>query len=103
MLFYLLFQVEFLKGYGQLLESHLRHTVLDHVSKEALKRLDEPEMIDQPDLDQYIFVKVKETSEINSGTEDEPFAQEHQAGTTLITRYSVVRELFGQGKVELVL
>ena len=81
----------------------MRRTVLDHVAKDALKNLDDPEMIDRPDLDQYVFVKVKETSHIDSGTEDEPSIQEHQAGTTLITRYSVVRELFGQGKVELVL
>lgn len=60
-------------------------------------------MIDRPDLDQYVFVKVKETSEINSGTEDEPFVQQHEAGATLITRYSVVRGLLVDEKVELVL
>lgn len=96
-------EVEFLRGYGQLLESHLRRTVLDHVSKDAFKNLDEQAMIDRPNLEQYVFVKVKETSEINSGTEEEPSVQQHPAGTTLITRYSVVRDLFGQGKVELVL
>lgn len=94
-------KVDFLKGYGQLLESHLRKTVLDHIAKDAYKNLDEPEMIDSPDLDQYVFVKVKETAEIDSGTEDEPMPQQHPAGTTLITRYSKIRDLFAQGKVEL--
>ena len=81
----------------------MRHTVLDHVAKDALKNLDDDEMVDKPNLDEYVFVKVKETSVINSGTEDEPDPQQQEAGTTLITRYSAVRDLFGHGKVELFL
>ncbi|CAB9527014.1 GINS protein SLD5 [Seminavis robusta] len=96
-------EFEFLKGYGQLFEGYMRRTVLDHVAKDALKNLDEPEMIDKPDLEQFVFVRVKETSEIDIGTEDEPSIQQHDPGTTLITRYNLVRELFGQGKVELIL
>jgi len=92
-----------LKGYGQLVEHHLRRTVLDHVGKDALKNLDEPDMIDQPNLDQYVFVKVKEDSEIQGGTDEEPTHDQHAAGTTLIARYNVVRELYSQGKVELFL
>ena len=76
---------------------------MDHVSKEAYKNLDDREMIDKPSLDQYVFVKVKEESVIDSGTEDDPMPQQHPAGTTLITRYNVVRDLFAQGKVELLL
>jgi GINS complex subunit 4 len=91
-----------LKGYGKLVENHLRRTVLDHVSKDALKNLDEPEMIDTPDLEQYVFVNIKESCEIDLGTQDEPNMQQHDEGTTLITRYNVVRELFIQGKVDLI-
>ena len=96
-------QVDFLKGYGTLVENHLRRTVLDHISKDALKNLDDPEMIDTPDLEQYVFVKIRETCEFDLGVEEEPNIQQHDAGTTLITRYNVIRELFIQGKVDLIL
>lgn len=81
----------------------MRRTVLDHIAKVAFRNLDEPEMVDSPDLDQYVFVKVKEKAVIDTGTEDDSFPEEHQAGKTLITRYSVVRDSFAQGKVELLL
>jgi DNA replication complex GINS protein SLD5 C-terminus len=96
-------QIEFLKGYGKLVENYLRRTVLDHVSKDALKNLDESEMIDTPDLEQYVFVNINEACEIDLGTEEKPNIQQHDEGTTLITRYNVVRELFIQGKVDLIL
>ena len=45
-------------------KSHLDQTVLDHIPKDAFSRLDDKEMMDKPDLDEYVFVKVKETCEI---------------------------------------
>lgn len=111
-----------LRQYGELLEKHYRRTVLNHLPKEAWKKLDEPEMIDSPDLEQFVFCRVLETVQIdvtaepnilnddltnNNGEEDEDdfgdTVQEHQADAFLIVMYKTVRELVLEGKVELLM
>ena len=93
--------MEFLRGYKELIEGHFRRTVLDHFPQDAWKKLDEPDMIDRPDLGTYVFVRIKESVEINSGTEDVPDIQRHEAGTCLIVRYHRIQHLLRQGQLEL--
>jgi len=96
-------EVEYLRGYGSLLERHLHRTVLDHFPQDAWKKLDAPEMIDEPDLDTYVFVKSTEDVEIDNGTPDHPDYQRHVKGTCLIVRYSKIRDLFVERKVKLLM
>lgn len=86
--------------------------MLDHLPKDAWKKLDEPEMIDSPDLDEFIFCQVLETVEIDNrdlqaDQEDDEVGgdsiQEHQAGACLIARYSVIKDLVSEGKIELIM
>ena len=93
-------QKSFLKEYGTLLEGHLRATVLDHFPQDVFKQLDEPEMIDEPDLETYIFIRCKEDVLIDNAT-DNTQPDWHEKGTVLIVRYSRIRELLLENKVEL--
>mmetsp|Transcript_14774 Transcript_14774/g.32105 ORF Transcript_14774/g.32105 Transcript_14774/m.32105 type:complete len:323 (+) Transcript_14774:148-1116(+) len=107
----------YLRQYGELLEKHYRRTVLNHLPKEAWKKLDEPEMIDSPDLEQFIFCRVIETVQIDVtgepnalnedlANDDDDFGdniQEHAAGSFLIVMYKQVRDLVLEGKVELLM
>ena len=110
-------QRSYLRQYGELLEKHFRITVLNHLPKDAWKKLDEPEMIDSPDLDQFVFCRVVETVQIDvrgelsvlnedfTNDEDEfgDNIQEHAAGSCLIVMYKQVRDLVLDGKIELLL
>ena len=89
--------------YGELLKRHYRRSVLDHLPKDAWKRLDKPEMIDSPNLKQFVFCRVVETVQINvlgklgalnkdlENNDDEnnfgDNVQEHYAGSYLIVMY----------------
>jgi hypothetical protein len=90
--------VAYVQQYGELLERHLRRTVLDYLPKDAWKKLDEEEMIDSPNLDQFVFCKVLERVEI-----DMDGIQEHQPGACLIARYDAIREFVLEGKIEMLL
>jgi len=107
-------EVKYLISYGELLEKHLRRTVLNHMPRDSLKKLDEPEMIDSPDLDEYVFCKIMENVVIGDETsgineeDDENFdgmdgPQEYAAGSSLIARYDLVKDLVLEGKIELLL
>ncbi|GKY93076.1 hypothetical protein MPSEU_000275900 [Mayamaea pseudoterrestris] len=92
----------YLKEYGTMLERHLRKTVLDHFPQEVFKQLDEPEMIDEPDLETYIFVRCKEDVLVDNATDNTP-PDWHVKGTVLIVRYSRIRDLYLENKVELLM
>jgi GINS complex subunit 4 len=96
-------QVTYLKEYGALLERHLKRTVLDHFPQEVWKKLDEPEMIDEPDLDTYVFIKTRENVVIDSGTEDNPGLRQHAPDTCLIVLYKRIQKLLMDKKVELLM
>lgn len=103
-------QVEYLKSYGELFQRHLERTVTDHFSKDAWKRLDEPDMIPRPDLDTYVFCKVIDEEGIVLNdfrgmdlSQDDEIAQHKQVGETLFIRYQTIREFVQQGKVELLM
>lgn len=85
------------------MESHLNRTVLDHFPQDVWKKLDAPEMIDEPDLDTYVFCKVKDDVAIDNGTVDRPNLQQHSEGTCLIVRYNKIRELLLEERVELLM
>jgi len=117
-------EVEYLKTYGGLVERHLNRTVLNAMPKEAWRKLNEPDMIDSPDLDAYVFCKVLETVEIDSSTgdkkkkatstarddddsdeddEDEMGSsiQEHTVGSFLIARYAAIQKHVLEGRIVL--
>jgi GINS complex subunit 4 len=113
-------QAEYLKTYLKLLEGHLHKTVLDHFPPQQVwKTLDAPEMIDEPDLSTYVFCRSKEDVTIVDGDRDQAHTSRYDdtddfdrdaaasyraaAGACLIVRYSRVRDLFLQGKIELLM
>jgi hypothetical protein len=87
-------EVEYLKEYGSLLHEHLHQTVLDHIPQ-AWQRLDEPNMIDQPDYNSYHFWLVNETIGVDEVEQEE--------GTTLVAKYTAMRDFMRDNKVELLL
>jgi len=106
----------FLRQYGELFEKHMRQSVTDRLPKEAWKSLDEPEMIDRPDLDSYVFCEVREPVEIDNLKGffvDREFGEEddyednrithHGIGETLFVRYGVIQDLVYEGKVRLLM
>eukprot|EP00573_Skeletonema_grethae_P004339 CAMPEP_0201693866 /NCGR_PEP_ID=MMETSP0578-20130828/6319_1 /ASSEMBLY_ACC=CAM_ASM_000663 /TAXON_ID=267565 /ORGANISM="Skeletonema grethea, Strain CCMP 1804" /LENGTH=301 /DNA_ID=CAMNT_0048179465 /DNA_START=64 /DNA_END=969 /DNA_ORIENTATION=- len=112
-------EVAYLRQYGELLEKHYQRTVLNHMPAEGWKKLDDPEMIDSPDLEQFVFCRALEPIEIdvsgepnalNDGGEEEDDdddygdnLQPHDAGAFLIVMYKKVRELIAEGKVQLLM
>ena len=83
------------------IEHHLRATVTDHFPQDVWKQLDAPDMIDEPDLDEFVFLKCLQNIMIDDGTADKPNVQQHEIGTCLIVRYNRIRDLYLEGKVEL--
>jgi len=100
-------EADFLRGYNTLVEGHLHRTVLDHFPQDAWKKLDAPEMVDGPDLDTYVFVRVNGVAiDIGGASSDgtgSPDVQLHDKGACLIVRYSRIRDLFLEDKVELLM
>lgn len=105
-------KIKYLRQYGELVEKHFRRTVLNHLPKEAWKKLDEPEMIDSPNLEEFVFCRVLEPIQIDvSGDNNEEEGgeelidtiQEHGAGSYLIVMYKSIREFVLDGKVELLM
>ena len=87
-------EVEYLKEYGSLLHEHLHQTVLDHIPP-AWQRLDEANMIDQPDYESYHFWLVHETIGVDELDQEE--------GNTLVAKYTAMRDFMRDNKVELLL
>jgi GINS complex subunit 4 len=94
-------KIAFLKEYGAAMEGHLRRTVLDHIPQDAWRKLDAPEMIDEPDLDSFVFCRCVEDIVMNAGTEEQPNINQHAAGACLIIRYRRIRDFVLEGKVAL--
>lgn len=78
------------------MERHLHRTVLDHFPQDAFKNLYEPNMIDKPNLDQYVFVTCTKDTKIRP-------AAEKKAGDYLIVRYGQIRENYLRGEVEMLM
>ena len=95
----------------------MRRSVTDQIPKEAWRKLDEPSMIDRPNLDHYVFCKVIDEegvvldnhkslqidlSEEYDDEEEDPKCH-YDAGSFLFVRYDVVREFISEGKVDLLM
>jgi len=101
----------------------MQRSVTDNITKDAWKKLDEPEMIERPNLDSYVFCRVL-VDEVtlnnqiglediglggNGGEDDEGGAggltqeETFRSGSQLFVRYAVIRELILEGKVELLM
>lgn len=88
-------EIEYLQGYGALMEHHLKATVLDAIPQ-AWQALDEPNMIDKPDYDGYHFWLVNETIVDRDEIE-------HEEKSCIVARYSDMRENMRERKVELLI
>lgn len=67
----------------------------NHFPQEAWRRLDEPEMIEEPNIDQYVMVKVLEDSTLGKQVLNE--------GSTFIVCYREIRSLLASGAVKLIM
>jgi GINS complex subunit 4 len=86
-------EIEYLQGYGALMEHHLKATVLD-VIPEAWQALDEPNMIDKPDYDGFHFWRVHDLDTVEI---------EHEGKGCIVAKYSEMREKMRERKVELLI
>mmetsp|Transcript_9545 Transcript_9545/g.11779 ORF Transcript_9545/g.11779 Transcript_9545/m.11779 type:complete len:300 (+) Transcript_9545:84-983(+) len=106
-------EVAYLQQYGQLIENHFHRSVLDHLPKRIWRNLDDPEMIDKPNLEQYVFCKVvndvvidernkddrQNQNQLDDIDDDNDEQNEHVAGSSLIGRYSTVRDHIMEGNI----
>ena len=90
--------MHFLSEFHALLEKHLQTTVTDHFPQEAWKRLDEPEMIEEPNLDQYVMVRVLEDGTWPRGSEE--LLSE---GDKVVIQYDTIRGFLESGAMELIM
>ena len=93
----------------------MRRSVTDQIPKEAWRKLDEPAMIDRPNLDHYVFCKVVDEDgvvlnnhkglqiDLSEENEDEDPDREYEYGMVLFVRYYVVRDLIAEGKIDLLM
>eukprot|EP00977_Amphora_coffeiformis_P023483 scaffold13461_cov166-Amphora_coffeaeformis.AAC.5 len=93
-------ELHFLEDFHKLMEKHLRTTVTNHFPQEAWKRLDEPEMIEQPNVDQYVMVRVLRDATLRKGSEE---ARPLEAGSNLIVNYGEIRGFLESGAVQLIM
>lgn len=110
-------EVSYLRQYGELIEKHFHRTVLNHMPAEGWKKLDDKEMIDSPDLEQFVFCRTLEPIEIDVSGDPNPLNEEdeddeddygdnlqaHPEGAFLIVMYKKVRDLVAEGKVQLLM
>lgn len=93
----------------------MRRSVTDQIPKEAWRKLDEPSMIDRPNLDHFVFCKVVDEEgvvldnhnglqiDMSEDTEEDEPERHYDSGKFLFVRYGVVRDLISEGKVDLLM
>jgi hypothetical protein len=93
----------------------MRRSVLDQIPKDAWKKLDEPDMIDRPDLGAYVFCKIIDEDGvwidnhkgIDVDQDEEQNGEEHERhydhGTVLFARYGAIRDFVMEGKIDLLM
>ena len=88
--------------------------VTNHFPKEIFSKLNEPEMIDHPDLDSFVFCQVvdragvqldKYTDFPKVGEEDDydRVSELYNEGSCLFLRYALIKDLVLEGKVILLM
>jgi len=109
-------EISYLKAYGELYEQHMRRSVTDHIPKEAWRKLDEPSMIERPNLDAYVFcyvvdedgvvinnhegIDIDDEEELEDGPDPE---ERYDSGAYLFVRYGLIRNFILEGRVELLM
>jgi hypothetical protein len=78
----------------------LQTTVTNRFPQDVWRSLDEPDMIDEPDLDQYVMIKVVQDSTLYKGTEE---PRSLDAGSSLIVNYRQIAGFLEAGAVQLLL
>ncbi|KAJ1965043.1 GINS complex subunit [Dipsacomyces acuminosporus] len=97
-------ELDYAKGFVELEDKHMRRSFLDQLPPH-LRRLDEGngdglEMIPKPDLDSAVFCRVRTTvGEFQFEPSEDPIVMKRN--NIFITRYSIIRDLVEDGKVEL--
>ncbi|KAJ1671919.1 GINS complex subunit [Coemansia sp. RSA 25] len=98
-------ELEYAKGYVELEERHVRRSFLDQLPPH-LRGLEDVAaeglaMISKPDLDAAIFCRVRATvGEFQFEPSEAPIVMKRN--NIFITRYSIIRNLLEDGKVELI-
>jgi len=93
----------------------MERSVTDHLPKNAWKKLDDPEMIDRPDLDTYVFCSVVDKDGVTIDNHEGLDVSEdderdgvqpinhYPSDSHLFVRYGAIRDLILEGKVELLM
>ncbi|KAI8321650.1 GINS complex, Sld5 component [Martensiomyces pterosporus] len=98
-------ELDYAKGFVELEERHMRRSFLDQLPPH-LRRLDEVsgeglDMVPKPDLDSAVFCRVRTTvGEFQFEPSEDPIVMKRN--NIFITRYSIIRNLVEDGKVELI-
>jgi hypothetical protein len=91
----------------------MTRNVTDHFPKDIWKRLNDPDMIDHPDLDSFVFCKVVDSDGVSidknqdfkvrreEGLEEnfDRNLEFYKEGTCLFLRYLLVKDLVEEGKI----
>lgn len=95
----------------------MKRNVTDHFPKDKWKALNEPDMIDHPDLNSFVFCKVvdsegvqldkyKDFPKVDEDSEDgnlDRTLEFRKEGDCLFVRYAIVKDLIYEGKVILLM
>ncbi|KAJ2760257.1 GINS complex subunit [Coemansia nantahalensis] len=98
-------ELDYAKGFVALGEKHMRRSFLDQLPPH-LRSLDETagngmEMVTKPDVDTAVFCRVRSTvGEFQFDPSEDPIVM--RRNNIFITRYSIIRSLLEDGKVELI-
>ncbi|PIA18614.1 GINS complex, Sld5 component [Coemansia reversa NRRL 1564] len=98
-------ELDYAKGFVALEEKHMRRSFLDQLPPH-LRALDETttnglEMVPKPDVDSAVFCRVRTTvGEFQFDASEDPILMKRT--NIFITRYSIIRDLLEDGKVELI-
>ncbi|KAJ1726038.1 GINS complex subunit [Coemansia biformis] len=98
-------ELDYAKGFVALEERHMRRSFLDQLPPH-LRSLDETagnglEMVTTPDMDAAVFCRVRTTvGEFQFDASEDPIVMKRS--NIFITRYSIIRSLLEDGKVELI-
>ena len=96
----------------------MQRSVTNHLPKDAWKKLDEPEMIDRPNMNTFCFCRVLDDEGVSLDntvgleleqqegdiTQDSDQMEDYyKQGSQIFARYAVVKDLILEGKVELMM
>ncbi|KAJ1803306.1 GINS complex subunit [Coemansia sp. RSA 2598] len=98
-------ELDYATGFVELDNGHVRRSFLDQLPPH-LRGLDEVsaeglDMVTKPDVDEAVFCRVRVTvGEFQFETSEDPIVM--RRNNIFITRYSIIRDLLEDGKVELI-